>query len=46
MSLPGGGDRQNMNLHQDDINLINLTSRYSKNVAVVVFGGGPPIVSQ
>ncbi len=41
-----GGDRDNMNLHQDDINLINLTSRHTRNMAVVVFGGGTPVVSQ
>lgn len=42
----GGGDRDNLNLHQDDINLINLTSRHTNNMAVVLFGAGTPVVSQ
>ncbi len=40
-----GGDRENMNLHQSDIDLIQMTPRYCKNTTVVFFGGGTPIVS-
>ncbi len=40
-----GGDRENMNLHQLDIDLINMTPRYCKNTTVVFFGAGTPVVS-
>lgn len=46
LSVVGGGDRDNLNLHPDDIALINMCSRYNKkNMAVVVFGGGTPVVN-
>lgn len=44
--IVGGGDRDNLNLHQDDINLINLTSRITDNMVVVLFGAGTSVVSQ
>ncbi|MDP4270248.1 MAG: glycoside hydrolase family 3 C-terminal domain-containing protein [Bacteroidota bacterium] len=46
MPLVGSGDRYDMNLHQDDINLINLSRRFCSNTAVVLFGGGTPVVDQ
>lgn len=46
LSVVGGGDRYNMNLHQDDINLINITRRHNPNMAVVMFGAGTPVVDQ
>ena len=46
LPVVGGGDRDNLNLHPDDIALINLCSRYDKkNMVVVLFGGGTPVVS-
>jgi beta-glucosidase len=40
-----GGDRENMNLHQLDIDLIRTTPRYCSKSVVVFFGGGTPVVS-
>lgn len=40
-----GGDRENMNLHQLDLDLIRMTPRYCKKTTVVFFGGGTPVVS-